>query len=342
MPTRKHFKMLSFHKNHKLLVVTSFAVYVGLSGLIAVAPALQMKDTQPLPQQQPLSDAELRGLKVFVKENCMACHTQQVRNIEMDKVWGDRPSMPSDYFFSKQRLSIWQQSASLLGSERTGPDLTNIGKRQPGREWHLLHFYNPRIVVKESVMPAYPWMFEEKADSEVRTGDVIVPLPDEFRKHDTQMVATDELLDLIAYVQSLKQAPVPGPVEAFIPSTAEKAEPLAPGAMPSAAEGKKLYMQNCSACHQESGKGLPGAFPPLAGSPIVNDSDPDLMTRIILQGYDARSEYAQMPGFASALSDEEIAAIMSHERASWGNDAAPISAGQVKEIRESVMKELNP
>ncbi|MEZ4790278.1 MAG: cbb3-type cytochrome c oxidase subunit II [Flavobacteriales bacterium] len=49
-----------------------------------------------------------------------------------------------------------------MGSERTGPDLTNIGKRQPGVQWHLLHLYDPRMV-QGSIMPRYPWLFEETA-----------------------------------------------------------------------------------------------------------------------------------------------------------------------------------
>lgn len=339
--------MFNFHKDHKKLVITAALVYVALSALIAILPAWQMKEVQPLPTQAELTDIELKGLHIYVEENCMACHTQQVRNIAMDKVWGDRPSMPSDYFYSKQRLSSWQQSASLLGSERTGPDLTNIGQRQPGREWHLLHFYNPRTVVNESIMPGYPWLFEEKDASAIKPTDVVVPVPpDFFNKKDKKIVATQDALNLIAYIQSLKQAPLPGNATAtpFIESSSEKMnnETAENPEVAKLAEGKKLYMQNCAACHQENGMGLQGAFPALKGSPVVVDKDPDFMVRIILQGYDARSEFGQMPGFAAQLSDEEIAAIVSHERSSWGNSARPVSAEEVKKIRMEVMKEFNP
>ena len=121
-----------------------------------------MQETvQPLSQAKDLTVAERSGLYTYIAEGCVACHTQQVRNIEMDAVWGDRPSLASDYYYSKKRMDVWRQAPSLLGSERTGPDLTNVGKRQPSQDWHLIHLYNPRIVVKESVMPPYPWLFRE-------------------------------------------------------------------------------------------------------------------------------------------------------------------------------------
>lgn len=335
--------MLNFHQDHKNLVYVSLSVFLLLSILIAVWPAYQLQDTQPLPDMPELTEQERSGLHVYVAENCVGCHTQQVRSIEMDKTWGDRPSIASDYYYSKKRLDLWRQSPSLLGSERTGPDLTNVGRRQPSMEWHLLHLYNPRIVVKESIMPGYPWLFEEKREDQVLKTDVLVPVPENFMKNKgVKIVAGSRALDLITYLQSLKQSPLPGENELpFIPaltrnkrseggenSGIEGGSPLP--------DGEALYMSTCAACHQMDGSGLAGAFPPLAGSPIVNDPDPELLVSIILQGYDARPEYAMMVGFAEMLSDEEIAAIANHERRSWGNTGAPITAEDVRQIRAFV------
>jgi cytochrome c oxidase cbb3-type subunit 2 len=333
--------MLNFHKDHKKLVIMAFTIFLFLSIVVAVAPAYKMQDeVAPLPSQRELLEGERNGLNVYVKENCMACHTQQVRNIEMDKMWGSRPSMPSDYYYSKNRLDIWRQSPSLLGSERTGPDLTNIGVRQPGAEWHLLHLYNPRIVVKESIMPGYPWLFEEKES--VGEHDVVVPVPARFLKNKkAKMVASAEALDLLAYLQSLKQAELPeASAPKFIPFSKEKNPQPTASKGAELPDGEKLYMQKCAACHQADGKGLPGAFPPLAGSSIVNDPNHELMVKIILKGYDARAEYGVMPSFADQLKDEEIAAIANHEKSSWGNKAPAITAEDVKKIREYV-KQLN-
>ena len=330
--------MLKIHKNLRHLVLVSAIVFVGLSIFIAVIPATNLHYVSALPSMEPFTEAEQHGLQIYVQESCVACHTQQVRNIEMDNVWGSRPSIPSDYYYSKARLDIWRQSPSLLGTERTGPDLTNVGQRQPGKEWHLLHLYNPRIVVKESIMPGYPWLFEEKSESEITDDDVIVAVPAEFLKNpNKKIVAKKEALDLTAYLISLKQADINGEsLMDFIPATADRSSGKSGDGAGSGLDGAALYASNCAACHQSDGSGLTGAFPPLAGSEIVTGDDTDLFIEIILKGYDARPEYAVMVGFADVLTDEEIAAIATHERTSWGNNASEITAEDVAKVREYI------
>lgn len=328
--------MINFHKDHKSLVNTSLGVFAGLSILVAVLPAYRMQKTQPLPSMQPMTEAQTKGLDLYISEGCVACHTQQVRNIEMDQVWGGRPSVPSDYYYSKKRMDLWRQSPSLLGSERTGPDLTNVGKRQAGQEWHLLHLYNPRIVVKESVMPGYPWLFSEKSEKQVSDNDVVVPVPAKFLKNPARkIVASREALDLVAYLVSLKQADMEA-ANGFIPAIKKDKPAAADSDSAGLPDGVTLYSSTCAACHQADGKGLPGAFPSLAGSSIVNDANPELLIRIILQGYDARPEYGVMAPFADMLSDAEIAAIATHERSSWGNKAQAVTPEEVKKVREYI------
>lgn len=336
--------MLNFHKDHKNLVVTAAAVFIALSILVAILPAFQMQETEPIPNEKPLTANEKRGLHVYVAENCVACHTQQVRNIEMDNVWGDRPSIPSDYFYSKKRLDVWRQSPSVLGSERTGPDLTSIGTRQPSEDWHLLHLYNPRAVVSESVMPSYPWLFQEVDSSSLREGDKVVAVPkDLFNKPGKKIIASQDALHLVEYLKSLEQTELPGGnVKEFIPALKKiQTEGMNSVSQAGGLDGSKLYAQVCAACHQDTGKGIAGAFPPLAGSAVVNDKDPELLIRIIIQGYDARTDYGVMPAFGDQLNDEEIAAITTHERSSWGNDASPVSKEDVAKIRQYIEMELN-
>lgn len=331
--------MFNFHKNHKLLVLVSFIGFLLLSLLVSVLPAYQMADVQPLPDQEDLTLKERKGLNIYIKEGCVACHTQQVRNIEMDKVWGKRPSIPSDYYYSKERMDVWRQSPSLLGSERTGPDLTNIGLRQPSEDWHLLHLYNPRAVVKESVMPSYPWLFKIVDSSAVKDSDKVITLPQAYAvPKEKKIIATAEAMELVAYLQSLKQHTLPGEMESdFIPARTKKpSSSTTAGKETSGPDGEALYQQICAACHQVTGTGVAGAFPPLADSPIVNNEDHSQMIEIILQGYDARPEYAVMIGYADQLSDAEIAAIANHERTSWGNNAPKVTAEDVKKIRDYI------
>ena len=322
-----------------------------LSILIGLLPAYQMQNTEPLPGKAPLTELETAGLHIYVAEGCAACHSQQVRNIEMDKMWGKRPSMPSDYYYSKKRLDIWRQSPSVLGSERTGPDLTNVGLRQPIADWHYLHMFNPRTVVSESIMPAYPWLFDVKDEGKVSEDDHVVPVPPEFfNQPGKKVVAGKKAQELVAYLQSLVQPDIPGEMhKPFIP--AREKSPLTANERPSSdggsksidvPDGKQIYNGTCAACHQPTGKGIMGAFPPLAGSQIVNNEDPTLLIKIILQGYDARTDFGVMPGFADQLTDAEIAAVTTHERSSWGNNAPAVTVEQVKKVRDEVMNPETP
>lgn len=329
--------MLNLSKNHQNLVLLSFWGYLILSLFVSIIPALQMLKVAPLPEQVDLTLEEREGLKIYVAENCMACHTQQVRSIEMDKTWGNRPSIPSDYVFSKKRMDFWRNSPSLLGSERTGPDLTNIGVRQASDQWHLLHLYNPRLVVKESIMPSYQWLFKEKDSTKVFENEVVINVPDDYLKSPkNKVVASKEALHLVAYLKALKQPKLPGETTvSFIPAKEKKTQNQAVGSS-DLPDGAALFVSTCAVCHQQDGKGLPGAFPPLAGSPIVNDPNYRTMVSIIISGYDARPEYASMPPQGDHLKDEEIAAIVNHERTSWGNKASTITAEDVKSVRDSL------
>jgi cytochrome c6 len=83
------------------------------------------------------------------------------------------------------------------------------------------------------------------------------------------------------------------------------------------ADGKTLFAKNCAACHQASGKGIPGAFPALAGSAFVQGAPDDVAT-VLLKGRGG------MPDFSGSLDDAEIAQVLSYVRTSWGNSAAPL------------------
>ena len=338
--------MLNFNTDHKALVWTMFSVFFALTLGVAIYPAFQMDNGyEPLPSQSEMTQQEIRGQEIFIAEGCVACHTQQVRNIEMDKTWGERPALPEDYYYSKQRMGIWRQTPSTLGSERTGPDLTDVGKRQPLNSWHLLHLYEPRAVSKNSIMPSYRWFFDEVDEQFVDPSDVVVSAPKKYKEDpNKKIIATREALDLVAYLTSLKQPELPEDREApeFIPLSKKDKNMVNSGGdsgSSSGVNGKNLFASTCASCHQSSGKGVPGAFPPLSGSGIVNLKNPKDAIKIVLQGRNVLPDYAAMPPFGDQLSDEEVAAILTYDRSSWGNDAPPVKPATVEKIRAQLEKE---
>ena len=278
---------------------------------------------------------------MYVANGCSYCHTQQVRPLDEDKVFG-RPSAAGDFKY---------QTPELLGSERTGPDLTNIGARQPSSVWQYIHLYEPRAVVPESIMPSFSWLFD--VVDQAPAGVAPVPLPKAYAPAHGVVVPTHQAEALVAYLAALKQPPWAGSEavasEIATPGTASAAPnpgPSAAAGAPSpspaggydAAEGAKLYTANCSACHQVNGDGLPGAFPPLKGNDVVNDEDATQHIHVVLHGLQAQPvggvAYAgAMPPFAARLNDAEIADIIDFERSSWGNHGKPTSAAQVSAER---------
>lgn len=111
--------------------------------------------------------------------------------------------------------------------------------------------------------------------------------------------------------------------------------------------GAAIYFDNCSACHVSDGSGVPRFFAPLAGSGKVNNEDATTVVRVILEGARAvpTKVYPSpltMPAFNWKLSDEQIAAVATYVRASWGNRGEPVSASDVGALRESLAEALAP
>ncbi|MDZ7692013.1 MAG: cbb3-type cytochrome c oxidase subunit II [Balneolaceae bacterium] len=329
---------LNFHKNHKLLFGVVFWGFIFLSLLIAVFPALWVQQqNEPLPASEPMTEMERKGMNVFISEGCVYCHTQQVRPIAMDENWG-RPSAPGDYA-RISRQDIWRQTPAVLGSERTGPDLSNVGQRQPSAVWHYMHLYNPRSVVEKSIMPSYPWLFriEENPPDDA----TLVSMPGEYGPEEGQVVATERAEALVAYLQSLQQVPMDAKPTA---SQQARADSIAAQAAKKNIDGATIYANNCASCHQNDGQGIQGAFPSLVDDPVVTDEDPTDHIRAVLygmQGVPIEGERYSgiMQPFEQTLSDEEVAAVINHERTNWGNDAPTITAEDVAEVRNN--DELN-
>lgn len=162
---------------------------------LVIIPYLTVRDVPAPPGLEPYSASELRGRQVYVSNGCVYCHSQQPRakSLAPDTArgWG-RPSVAGDYAYD---------SPHLLGTMRTGPDLLNIGARQPSIQWHLGHLYQPRAYVEGSIMPSYPYLFELKAQGEA--GDVAVQLPSGLAPSGATVVASKDAQDLVSYILSL-------------------------------------------------------------------------------------------------------------------------------------------
>jgi cytochrome c oxidase cbb3-type subunit 2 len=165
--------------------------------VLAWLPQRQLSTVVPLDPLQPYTANEARGRRIYAGLGCVYCHSQQVRDprfgSDQGRNWG-RASYPEDYRFDRPHL---------LGTMRTGPDLTNIGVRQPSRAWHYVHLYQPRAVVPGSVMPSYPFLFEVKDG--VEPGDEVVELPPGLAPAGGVVVARDDARRLVDYLVSLKR-----------------------------------------------------------------------------------------------------------------------------------------
>ena len=189
----------------KLIAGAMTALGIATSALV-VLPYLQVHDIQAPKALKPYSDQALRGRAVYIADGCVYCHSQQPRDRKFgpdaERGWG-RVSVPADYAYDRPHL---------LGSMRTGPDLFNIGARQPSADWQLGHLYQPRAYVPGSIMPAFPFLFRVKTAAD--EGELVVQLPPGVAPAGKVVVANPEALDLVKYLQSLDHSyPVLPPAE---------------------------------------------------------------------------------------------------------------------------------
>ncbi|MEN6534475.1 MAG: cbb3-type cytochrome c oxidase subunit II [Bryobacteraceae bacterium] len=185
-------------------------LFLGWAALIGV-PGIQLQSIKAQPDLRPYTYEQSHGRQIYIREGCVYCHSQQTRpagfGSDQSRRWG-RASIPGDYVYDRPHL---------LGTSRTGPDLLNIGVRQPSREWHLTHLYNPRDVVPKSVMPAFPWLFEETDSVDPLDAVVAVP-PKRLSRPGVSVIATRDALDLYEYLLGMNRTyPVRRPAPATKP-----------------------------------------------------------------------------------------------------------------------------
>jgi cytochrome c oxidase cbb3-type subunit 2 len=188
--------------NFLMIVLILLAVAVG--GLVEIVPLFfQRSTTQPLEGVKPYTPLQLAGRDIYLREGCYNCHSQMVRPFRAEALRYGQLSQAGEFVYDHPFQ--W-------GSKRTGPDLHRVGGKY-SNEWHLIHLYNPRDLVPESNMPAYPWLLKANVDPDsmaprmkaLRT--VGVPYTDaEIAKAAEEVKGRTEMDALIAYLQVLGTA----------------------------------------------------------------------------------------------------------------------------------------
>ena len=178
------------------LVSGAMVILGGATGILVLLPYLLLENVRPPPGLKPYTELQLAGRQSYIANGCVYCHSQQPRDIkqapDFTRGWG-RASVAGDYAYD---------TPHLLGTMRTGPDLLNIGARQPSKDWHLGHLYQPRAYTPGSIMPAYPFLFDVRQGA-AQAGDTVVSLPPTLAKAGEVVVAKPEALALVAYLISL-------------------------------------------------------------------------------------------------------------------------------------------
>lgn len=187
-------------KNVGLMAILIIIV-VSFGGLAEIVPLYFVKDTtEPVAGLQPWNALQLEGRDIYIREGCHVCHTQMIRPFRAETERYGHYTLAGEQVY---------EHPFLWGSKRTGPDLARVGGRYSD-EWHRVHLDNPRVVVPESNMPAFPWLNQNVLDGE-QTADkmnamrmVGVPYTDEqIANAKTDVAGKTEMDALVAYLQGL-------------------------------------------------------------------------------------------------------------------------------------------
>lgn len=187
-------------ENVVALVVFSLLV-VSVAGLVEIVPLFfQKSTTEPIEGVKPYPALQLAGRDIFIREGCYGCHSQMIRPFRAETERYGHYSVAGE--------SVYDHPFQW-GSKRTGPDLARVGGRYSD-DWHRVHLNNPRDVVPESNMPAYPWLSRNQVDVDILPAKmqalrkVGVPYTDEDIKGAADAAKGKTEQDaLVAYLQGL-------------------------------------------------------------------------------------------------------------------------------------------
>lgn len=182
-----------------LIVLSLVAVIWG--GLAQIVPLFfQKSTTEPVAGLKPYAPLQLEGRDIYIREGCVGCHSQMIRPFRAETERYGHYSVAGEFVYD--RPFLW-------GSKRTGPDLHRVGGRYSD-DWHRVHLINPRDVVPESIMPAYPWLEKNALDGSAIQDKMRAlafighPYTDaEIEAAPASLEGKTELDAVVAYLQSL-------------------------------------------------------------------------------------------------------------------------------------------
>ncbi|MBY4595478.1 cytochrome-c oxidase, cbb3-type subunit II [Ottowia caeni] len=188
-------------ETNNFLMIVLILIVVSIGGLVEIVPLFfQKSTTQPIEGLKPYTALQVVGRDVYVREGCYNCHSQMVRPFRAEALRYGPYSVAGEFVYD--RPFQW-------GSKRTGPDLARVGGRYSD-DWHRVHLNNPRDVVPESNMPAYPWLEKTPANASTiqahMTGLRTLGAPysdEEIAKAPEDVKGKTELDAVIAYLQVL-------------------------------------------------------------------------------------------------------------------------------------------
>ena len=183
------------------LLIVLILCTVAIGGLVEIVPLFfQRSTTEPVTGLKPYTALQVAGRDIYLREGCYGCHSQMIRPLRAETLRYGHYSVAGE--------SVWDHPFQW-GSKRTGPDLARVGERYSD-EWHRVHLLNPRDLVPESNMPAYPWLAQSHIDSATigrhltALRQVGVPYTDADIAGAASLVeGKTELEALIAYLQIL-------------------------------------------------------------------------------------------------------------------------------------------
>ena len=235
----------------KLTIIGSLLILVAVVFVVVYMPYVE-RENEPSELYRTRTEEESAGREIYIANGCVYCHSQSIRNID----WGlgaERIAQAGDYLGDKP---------ILLGSQRTGPDLSQEGGEHPD-DWQIAHFMNPRYTRPNSIMPSFAFLGDEKLNLLTRYVQSL-GLKHADRRMERQRYWKEEV------IRAYEAGPVKNVewLHAMVPEGWRNVPNPYPTTEAGLARGKKIYQNVCIGCHGPVGDGMGPAQPYLYPPPI--------------------------------------------------------------------------